>query len=40
LNDNGLSAPVKATIETGFASVHEGQGQMRDLKHALEAMPE
>ena len=40
LNDNELSAPVKATIETGFASVHEGHGQMRDLKHSLEAMPE
>ena len=40
LKDDTLSAPVKATIETGFASVHEGHGQMRDLKHSLEAMPE
>lgn len=36
LNDDSLSAPVKATIETGFTSVQEGHGQMRDLKHALE----
>jgi len=36
LKDDRLSAPVKATIETGFTSVHEGHGQMRDLKHSLE----
>jgi uncharacterized protein (TIGR02284 family) len=40
LRDDTLSAPVKATIETGFTSVEEGHGQMRDLKHSLEAMPE
>ena len=35
LMDASLSAPVKATIETGFASVDEGYGQIRALKQSL-----
>ena len=37
LKDDTLSAPVKATIETGFASVDEGYGQIRALRHSLAA---
>lgn len=36
LEDSNISATTRETIRRAYASVADGHGQMRDLKHSLE----